>query len=253
MAIRLSPKARATPRMPTAEPLVEGPPVAKIAVPGPPITRTAVPMPSASTTRVVWFMQSRSISIGQSPGRPRDGRSHAMSPARSRSGTLDHRYRRRMSDTPSHATCSSTASTSAKGPRWHDGRLWYSDFYQRAIYSVTTDGDRTVEFGDLDDRPSGLGWMPDGSLLAVAMTSAVGAGAKLDGATRACTPISATIATGHCNDMVVDAAGQRLRRQLRVRLRDPRCRVRAGRPRARAGRRIGRGRRRPAWRSRTVR
>jgi len=28
-----------------------------------------------------------------------------------------------------------------EGPRWHDGRLWYSDFYQRAIYAVTTAGD----------------------------------------------------------------------------------------------------------------
>lgn len=92
-----------------------------------------------------------------------------------------------------------------EGPRWHDGRLWYSDFYQRAICSVTTEGDRVVEFGDLDDRPSGLGWMPDGSLLAVAMTTrrvwrSIGdelvAHADLG-----------AVATGHCNDMVVDSAG----------------------------------------------
>ena len=92
-----------------------------------------------------------------------------------------------------------------EGPRWHDGRLWYSDFYQRAIYSVTVDGDRTVEFGDLDDRPSGLGWLPDGSLLAVAMTTR-----RLwredDGRLVVHADLG-TIATGHCNDMVVDAAG----------------------------------------------
>jgi sugar lactone lactonase YvrE len=92
-----------------------------------------------------------------------------------------------------------------EGPRWHDGRLWYSDFYQRAIYSVSVDGDRRVEFGDLDDRPSGLGWMPDGSLLAVAMTSRrvwrEAAGALVEHADLG------SIATGHCNDMVVDARG----------------------------------------------
>ncbi|MET0662150.1 MAG: SMP-30/gluconolactonase/LRE family protein [Ilumatobacteraceae bacterium] len=92
-----------------------------------------------------------------------------------------------------------------EGPRWHDGRLWYSDFYQRAIYSVTTAGERTAMFDDLDDRPSGLGWMPDGSLLAVAMTSR-SVWREADGALVRHADLSA-VASGHCNDMVVDAAG----------------------------------------------
>jgi len=96
-----------------------------------------------------------------------------------------------------------------EGPRWHDGRLWYSDFYQRSIYSVTTDGDRTIEFGDLDDRPSGLGWMPDGTLLAVGMTKRQvwrqGQG-QHDGELVMHADLS-SIATGHCNDMVVDSSG----------------------------------------------
>lgn len=92
-----------------------------------------------------------------------------------------------------------------EGPRWHDGRLWYSDFHQRAIYSVTADGVRTAEFGDLDDRPSGLGWMPDGSLLAVAMTTRT-LWREHDGALVAHADLSG-VAAGHCNDMVVDASG----------------------------------------------
>lgn len=93
-----------------------------------------------------------------------------------------------------------------EAPRWHDGRLWYSDFYQRAIYSVGSDGDRRVECSDLPDRPSGLGWMPDGSLLVVFMTSRkvmrdVGAGKLAEHA-----DLSA-IAEWHCNDMVVAANG----------------------------------------------
>jgi sugar lactone lactonase YvrE len=58
-----------------------------------------------------------------------------------------------------------------EGPRWHEGRLWYSDFFQRAIYAVSEDGTREAMFSELADQTSGLGWLPDGSLLAVFMTS----------------------------------------------------------------------------------
>ena len=51
-----------------------------------------------------------------------------------------------------------------EGPRWHQGRLWFSDFYAHAVKSVSLSGDLRVEFG-IDDQPSGLGWMPDGSML----------------------------------------------------------------------------------------
>ena len=47
-----------------------------------------------------------------------------------------------------------------EGPRWHDGRLWFSDFYGHAVKSVSLAGDLRIEF-ELDDQPSGLGWMPD--------------------------------------------------------------------------------------------
>ncbi len=92
-----------------------------------------------------------------------------------------------------------------EGPRWHGGRLWYSDFHQHAIYSVGLDGERVTMFGDLDDRPSGLGWMPDGSLLAVGMTQRK-LWREVDGALELHADLS-TVATGHCNDMVVDARG----------------------------------------------
>jgi sugar lactone lactonase YvrE len=57
-----------------------------------------------------------------------------------------------------------------EAPRWHGGRLWYSDFYRRAVYSMAPDGsDEQVEVR-VPTQPSGLGWMPDGSLLIVSMT-----------------------------------------------------------------------------------
>ncbi len=93
-----------------------------------------------------------------------------------------------------------------EGPRWRDGTLWYSDFYQRSIFRVTPAGDRTAIYSDLDDRPSGLGWLPDGTLVVVFMTSRrlmrdAGDGTLIEHADLS------TVARWHCNDMVVDADG----------------------------------------------
>ena len=57
-----------------------------------------------------------------------------------------------------------------EGPRWHDGRLWYSDFYRHAIFSIDEEGsDERLEVM-VPTQPSGLGWLPDGDLLYVSMT-----------------------------------------------------------------------------------
>lgn len=93
-----------------------------------------------------------------------------------------------------------------EGPRWHEGRLWYSDFYQAAIYSVGTGGDRRVEYGELPDRPSGLGWMPDGALLVVFMIARKVMRDPGDGTLVEHADLS-EVAAWHCNDMVVDETG----------------------------------------------
>lgn len=51
-------------------------------------------------------------------------------------------------------------------PRWHDGQLWFSDFYTNAVYVVNTGGEVT-KVADVPGRPGGLGWLPDGRLLVV--------------------------------------------------------------------------------------
>jgi sugar lactone lactonase YvrE len=57
-----------------------------------------------------------------------------------------------------------------EGPRWHDGRLWFSDFYRHGIFSVDGEGlDERLEH-DVPTQPSGLGWLPNGDLLYVSMT-----------------------------------------------------------------------------------
>jgi len=55
-----------------------------------------------------------------------------------------------------------------EAPRWHDGRLWFSDFHDRRVRALALDGGLETVL-DLDDSPSGLGWTPDGALLVVAM------------------------------------------------------------------------------------
>lgn len=92
-----------------------------------------------------------------------------------------------------------------EGPRWHDGRLWLSDFNDHAVKSVSLSGDLRVEF-EIDDQPSGLGWAPDGSMLIVSMTKRRLLRRTPDGAISVHADLG-HIATFHCNDMVVDSAG----------------------------------------------
>ena len=57
-----------------------------------------------------------------------------------------------------------------EAPRWHEGRLWYSDFYRHGIFSMAEDGSDEVLEHEVPTQPSGLGWLPDGDLLCVSMT-----------------------------------------------------------------------------------
>jgi sugar lactone lactonase YvrE len=92
-----------------------------------------------------------------------------------------------------------------EGPRWHDGRLWFSDFHRQAVSSVGVDGDRRVEL-TIDEPPSGLGWLPEGHLLVVAMESRRVLRVEADGTIVTHADLSG-IATANCNDMVVASDG----------------------------------------------
>jgi sugar lactone lactonase YvrE len=56
----------------------------------------------------------------------------------------------------------------AEGPRWHEGKLWFSDFGMRLVRHVDLMGVLTV-VAEVAERPSGLGFLPDGRLLVVSM------------------------------------------------------------------------------------
>jgi len=91
-----------------------------------------------------------------------------------------------------------------EGPRWHDSQLWYSDFFQHSVYSVTSEGDRNTVV-TIEDQPSGLGWLPDGDLLIVAMKTR--RLLRFDGQSTTLYADLSELATGYCNDMVVSNDG----------------------------------------------
>lgn len=95
--------------------------------------------------------------------------------------------------------------TFLEGPRWHDGRLWLSDFYTHQVIAVTPEG-KVEEIATVPQQPSGLGWLPDGTLLVVSMRDRkllrIEHGALVEHADLS------TMTGGHVNDMVVDGQGR---------------------------------------------
>ena len=55
-----------------------------------------------------------------------------------------------------------------EGPRWHEGKLWVSDMFGQAVYTLTPDGSRQ-EVAKFPNRPSGINFLPDGSVVIVSM------------------------------------------------------------------------------------
>jgi sugar lactone lactonase YvrE len=93
-----------------------------------------------------------------------------------------------------------------EGPRWRDGRLVFSDQHDHRVVSLDpATGDATTVC-EVEQQPSGLGWLPDGRMLVVSMVDQkvlrleddqLVEHADLSG-----------IARHHCNDMVVDRTGR---------------------------------------------
>jgi sugar lactone lactonase YvrE len=92
-----------------------------------------------------------------------------------------------------------------EGPRWRDGRWWVSDFYRHTVFAIDPGG-TTEEVLTVEGQPSGLGWLPDGSLLVVSMLDK----RVLRRSPAGTVDTYADIAE-HCggvaNDLVVDGAG----------------------------------------------
>jgi sugar lactone lactonase YvrE len=92
-----------------------------------------------------------------------------------------------------------------EGPRWHEGKLFFSDMHAHKVMSVDLEG-KAQTIVEVPMWPSGLGWLPDGRMLIVSMTDRKLLRLDPDGLkTHADLD---TLASFYCNDMVVDGKGR---------------------------------------------
>ena len=93
-----------------------------------------------------------------------------------------------------------------EGPRWHAGRLWFVDCFERTLLSLGPSGDCEQHAKLDDDTPCGLGVLPDGGIIVLTMFRKrllKYAGGKLS-------PYAdlSQIATGTIDDMITDGLGR---------------------------------------------
>jgi sugar lactone lactonase YvrE len=99
-----------------------------------------------------------------------------------------------------------------EGPRWHQGRLYFSDMHAGTVLSVGMDGviDTVAK---VEASPSGLGFDPEGRLLVVSMQDqkvlrSTKAPERGQGVTLEPFADLSSFTSSRCNDMVVDAQGR---------------------------------------------
>lgn len=91
-------------------------------------------------------------------------------------------------------------------PRWHDGRLYFSDFYTHRVLAVASDG-KIETIAEIPGQPSGLGFLSDGRMLIVSMRDRKIMRREPDGSLVVHADLS-HLALWHLNDMLVDHHGQ---------------------------------------------
>ena len=92
-----------------------------------------------------------------------------------------------------------------ESPRWHEGKLWFSDNDLKKVMTIDLDGN-TETIVEMQNSPSGLGWTPDNKLLVVSMQDRRLFRLDNEGLTEVAD--LSNLATYHCNDMVVDKQGR---------------------------------------------
>ncbi len=92
-----------------------------------------------------------------------------------------------------------------EGPRWRSGKLWLSDMLAHQVIAVDRNGSKAV-VAEVGQRPSGLGFLPDGRLLIVSMGDRRLLRLDPDGL-RTVADLTPMV-TGNLNDMVVDGQGR---------------------------------------------
>lgn len=99
-----------------------------------------------------------------------------------------------------------TGLTFPEQPRWHEGRLWFSDWGTRSVIAVDPSGEREVV---LEGRsfPMCVDWLPDGRLLLVSGREGVVLCRRPDGVLETYADLSELSDRPPGNEMVVDGRG----------------------------------------------
>ncbi|WP_143544552.1 MULTISPECIES: SMP-30/gluconolactonase/LRE family protein [unclassified Rhodococcus (in: high G+C Gram-positive bacteria)] len=115
-----------------------------------------------------------------------------------------------MSATTTHSSTTTVltglhfAESPSIGP---DGHLYISDFYAHQLLRVDASTWTSTVAADVPGQPSGMGWLPDGTMLVVSMRDTLLLAVEPDGRTRVYADLS-SIARGAANDMLVDSDGR---------------------------------------------
>ena len=102
----------------------------------------------------------------------------------------------------------------AEAPRWHDGKLWFSDIFANAVMTVDEQGQVDHVFSLPEgELPCGLGFLPDDSVLVASMRSQLIYGFRASEGVRVHADLSDLAAPGMdgfggLNDMVVASDGR---------------------------------------------
>ncbi len=92
-----------------------------------------------------------------------------------------------------------------ESPRWHNGRLWFSDFGAQEVVAVDLEGKSEV-IARISGAPMGLGFLPDGRLLIVSMRDGLLLRREHDGRLLTHADLS-HLSRYPWSDMVVDGRG----------------------------------------------
>jgi sugar lactone lactonase YvrE len=92
-----------------------------------------------------------------------------------------------------------------EAPRWYDGKLWWSDMHAGQVSRLVNGTAETV--CQVPNRPSGLGWLPDGRMLVVSMSDKRVLRREMDGTLVTHADLGALVPR-RLNDMVVDREGR---------------------------------------------
>ena len=92
-----------------------------------------------------------------------------------------------------------------EGAKWRDDRLWVSDVFDHKVYRLGLNGERE-KIADVPNRPSGLGFMPDGTLI-VASSKDFRLYRIAEGKIEEYADLTPHVG-GHVNDFTIDHAGR---------------------------------------------